>query len=83
MREIGEHVLVSIRQSGRGKRSGIEMRGEAHMVFTLRAGKVIRWQMFSTEAEGARGRGPGVGTDLGHASRPALTVAATSGTPGR
>lgn len=58
MREIGEHVLVSIRQSGRGKRSGIEMRGEAYMVFTLRAGRVIRWQMFSTEAEALEAAAP-------------------------
>lgn len=58
MREIGEHVLVSIRQTGRGKRSGIEMRGEAYMVFTLRAGRVIRWQMFSTEAEALEAAAP-------------------------
>ena len=58
MREIGEHVLVSARQSGRGKGSGVEMRGEAHFVFTLRAGKITRWQMFLTKAEALGAAGP-------------------------
>lgn len=58
MRELGEHVLVSLRQSGRGKGSGIEMRGDAHFVFTVRGGKVVRWQMFSNEAEALEAAGP-------------------------
>lgn len=58
MREVGEHVLVSLRQSGRGKGSGIEMEGEAHFVFTVRAGKVTRWQMFSNQAEALAAAAP-------------------------
>jgi ketosteroid isomerase-like protein len=51
MRELGERVLVSIRQRGRGKGSGVQIQAKTWFVFTLRAGKVVRWQMFSSEDE--------------------------------
>jgi ketosteroid isomerase-like protein len=51
MREVGERVFVALHQRGRGKGSGIEMEGQTYFVFTLRAGKVVRWQMFSSEEQ--------------------------------
>jgi ketosteroid isomerase-like protein len=51
MREIGEHVVVSLHQAGRGKASGARMEGHAWFVVTLRDGKVTRLRMFSSEAQ--------------------------------
>jgi ketosteroid isomerase-like protein len=51
MREIGEHVLVSLHQAGRGKTSGARMEGDAWFVVTLHEGRVTRLQMFSSEDE--------------------------------
>jgi ketosteroid isomerase-like protein len=44
-------VLVSCRRRGRGKGSGVEMEGEVHFVFTVRRGKIVRWQMFPSERQ--------------------------------
>jgi ketosteroid isomerase-like protein len=51
MREIGDHVLISLHQTGRGKGSGIPMEGDAFFVATVRAGKVVRLQMFPSEEQ--------------------------------
>ncbi len=49
MSERGDHVLVSCRQRGRGKGSGLAMQHDVHFLFTVREGKLARWQMFHTE----------------------------------
>jgi ketosteroid isomerase-like protein len=51
MSERGDHVLVSCRQRGRGKGSGIAMEHHVHFLFTVRQGKLARWQMFHTEQD--------------------------------
>jgi ketosteroid isomerase-like protein len=51
MREVGGHVLVSLHQRGRGKGSGIDVQGQTYFVLTVRSGKVVRWQMFSSEEQ--------------------------------
>jgi ketosteroid isomerase-like protein len=51
MREVGDSVLVSLRQRGRGKGSGIAMDAEVHFVFTVRGDKLTRWRMFPSERE--------------------------------
>jgi ketosteroid isomerase-like protein len=51
IREIGDKALLSLHQSGRGKTSGAAMDGDVWFVWTVRDGKVARWQMFSSEAE--------------------------------
>jgi ketosteroid isomerase-like protein len=58
MREIGEHVLVSLHQTGRGKTSGARMEGDAWFVVTLRDGRVTRLQMFSSEDEALQACAP-------------------------
>jgi ketosteroid isomerase-like protein len=50
-RELGDLVLASARQRGRGKASGVPMDAEATFVFTLREGLIARWQMFSSEEQ--------------------------------
>jgi ketosteroid isomerase-like protein len=49
-RDLGDHVLTTVRQRARGRRSGIEVEGLLTFVFTLRSGRIVRWQMFSEEA---------------------------------
>jgi uncharacterized protein len=42
--DAGDRVLVIARESGRGKGSGIEIDQQSFVVFTLRQGKIVRWQ---------------------------------------
>jgi ketosteroid isomerase-like protein len=51
MNELNDHVLVSCRQRGRGKGSGIAIEHDVHFLFTFRGGKLTRWQMFHTERD--------------------------------
>jgi ketosteroid isomerase-like protein len=60
-REVGDHVLTTVRQRARGKRSGVEVEGLITFVFTLKAGRLVRWRMFADEenaleAVGSRAR---------------------------
>jgi ketosteroid isomerase-like protein len=59
-RDVGDHVLTTVKQHGRGKSSGAEVEGEFTFVLTLDAGKIVRWQMFADEgtALAAVGRDP-------------------------
>jgi ketosteroid isomerase-like protein len=47
----GEHVVSFIKRRGRGKASGLELEMSFGVVFTVRAGKVIRVVWFPSHAE--------------------------------
>ncbi len=49
MVDADPHVVVTIRQSGRGKGSGVEVESEYAFVYTVEAGKVAQWRMFTSE----------------------------------
>jgi ketosteroid isomerase-like protein len=51
MRDFGDRVLVSGVQRGRGQGSGIQVEADVYFVFTLRRGKLVRWQMFQSELQ--------------------------------
>jgi ketosteroid isomerase-like protein len=51
LRPVGEAVVASLHQRGRGKGSGAAMEGDVWFVWRLRGGRIVRWQMFSSEAE--------------------------------
>jgi ketosteroid isomerase-like protein len=52
VREAGsDTVVLSLHQRGRGKGSGAAMEGDVWFVWRMRDGKLVRWQMFSSEAE--------------------------------
>jgi ketosteroid isomerase-like protein len=53
-REIDQLVLVGARQRGRGRASGAPMEEEVAFLFTVREGKISRWQMFRSEEEALR-----------------------------
>ena len=50
----GDRVLVRVRQRARGKGSGLEIEERFYQLFTLRDGKVFRFEEFSEEAEAHR-----------------------------
>jgi hypothetical protein len=50
-RDIGDHVITTVRQRARGRGSGIDVEAGFAFVFSLKAGKVVRWRMFADEAE--------------------------------
>ena len=47
----GDHVVVRMRQSGRGKETGALVENRVWQVFTLRAGKIVRCSGFQSEAD--------------------------------
>jgi ketosteroid isomerase-like protein len=47
--DAGDHVVVSGRLVGKGKASGVEVEQPIASVWTLRAGRVIRWAMGYTD----------------------------------
>lgn len=55
----GGEVLVSTRQRGRGRQSGVEVDAEFLFVFTIRDGKIARWQIFLDEEAAQRAAGLG------------------------
>jgi ketosteroid isomerase-like protein len=44
--EVGDHVLVRLRMSGRGRESGIEVHQVVAMVWTVGAGQVTRVRVY-------------------------------------
>ena len=47
--DSGDFVFVCVRESGRGRTSGVPMESESTFVFTVRRGKVARMQIFASE----------------------------------
>jgi ketosteroid isomerase-like protein len=47
--DLGDHVLVTTRTSGRGKQSGVEVQMDISFVFSLRDEKIIEMQIFMRE----------------------------------
>ncbi len=50
-RDVGDHVLTTVRQRARGRLSGVDVEGLFTFVFTLKAGRLVRWRMFADEAK--------------------------------
>jgi ketosteroid isomerase-like protein len=47
----GNDVVLGVRFSGRGKRSGIDVEASAWHTWTLREGKAVRWQLVRTKQD--------------------------------
>ena len=56
-REVGDLVLVTARQRGRGIGSGAPMEADATFVFTVLDGLIARWQMFASETQALKAVG--------------------------
>jgi ketosteroid isomerase-like protein len=50
-------VLAMTHQVGRGKGSGVEVEADIAFVFTVRQGKLVRWQMFTSREEALEAAG--------------------------
>ncbi|HEY1359302.1 MAG TPA: nuclear transport factor 2 family protein [Thermoleophilaceae bacterium] len=50
-RDFGDNVVVTVRETGRGKSSGVEVTGVFTFLFTFTDGRVVRWRIFADEAE--------------------------------
>jgi ketosteroid isomerase-like protein len=48
---VSDQVLVTTRQSGRGKDSGAQVEAQFTFLFSIRSGKITQWRMFMQEAE--------------------------------
>jgi ketosteroid isomerase-like protein len=50
-REVGDLVVATACQRGRGRGSGAPMESQVTFIFTIRHSAIERWQMFHTEQE--------------------------------
>jgi ketosteroid isomerase-like protein len=49
--EAGDHVVVEVRERGRGKGSGVPFETTHFQVWTIRDGRLVRWLLFADKAE--------------------------------
>ena len=52
-----DYVIVAITTSGRGKRSGVEVRMEFAFLFTVHDEKITEWRLFVREAQALEAAG--------------------------
>ena len=55
--EVGDVVLATAQQRGRGRTSGAPMDAGAAFVFTVRESVIARWEMFSSEKQAREAMG--------------------------
>ena len=53
----GDYVVVTTRQGGRGKQSGVAVEMEFAFVFTVRDEKIVEWQIFMREDQALEAAG--------------------------
>ena len=53
-RAIGELVFISASHRGRGRTSGIDVHAEMAYLYTVRAGKIVRAELYGTEEDALR-----------------------------
>ena len=49
--DAGNHVVVRVHQTGVGKASGVPITSDYWFVFTVRTGRVVRWDMHADRRE--------------------------------
>ena len=49
--DAGDHVVVEVRERGKGKGSGVPFETTHTQVWTLRDGKLVRWLLFADRDE--------------------------------
>jgi ketosteroid isomerase-like protein len=60
LHDLDDRVLVRVRGSGRGRGSGLRIEGTLGHLWTFRAGKVVRFDVYGTWQEALDAVGPGV-----------------------
>ena len=56
-RDLGDAVFLSATHHGRGRTSGVEVRGRTGYLYTVRNGKIVRVELFSGPAEALEAAG--------------------------
>jgi ketosteroid isomerase-like protein len=56
-RDLGERVLVTSTQRGRGKGSGVEWQNRFAMLYEVEAGKITRWTVYDDLSEALEAAG--------------------------
>jgi ketosteroid isomerase-like protein len=51
LRAVGDHVAVVVRYRARGRGSGVEIEGRESALWTLRDGRVVRYEWFHEPAD--------------------------------
>jgi ketosteroid isomerase-like protein len=57
MVDAGDSVVVRLRQSGRGKETGAQVKNQTWQLFTLRNGKVVHCRGYDTKADALEAAG--------------------------
>jgi ketosteroid isomerase-like protein len=55
--DLGDHVMVTQMARGRGKGSGVQVEMALALLFSVRAGKISEWRIFSREEEALKAVG--------------------------
>ena len=55
--DLGDHVIVTQMARGRGKGSGVQVEMPLALLFSVRAGKISEWRIFSREEEALKAVG--------------------------
>jgi ketosteroid isomerase-like protein len=55
--DLGDHVMVTQMARGRGKGSGVQVEMPLTLLFSVRAGKISEWRMFTRENEALKAVG--------------------------
>ena len=55
--DAGDQVVVTTRQGGRGKQSGVDVEMDFTFVFTVRARKIVEWRIFMDEQQALEAAG--------------------------
>ena len=57
VRPTGDKVFVTVHHFGRGKSSGVDVKMENWQVFTLRQGRIVRWEVYGTRPKALEAAG--------------------------
>jgi len=55
--DAGDHVVIEVSESGKGKGSGVPFKRSQVQVWTLRNGRLVRWLLFADKAEALKAVG--------------------------
>ncbi len=57
LEDVGDRVFTAERSQAKGKRSGASVNFETYSVWTLRDGRIVRWQGYESETEALEAAG--------------------------
>ncbi len=55
--DAGQSVVITVREHGRGKTSGVPVERQQTQVWTFRNGRIVRWELFGERADALEAAG--------------------------